>query len=49
MAQKHTKNIQRKCATQTAFFKVYRELQSHCAKGANNFKRNLCEDPLIKV
>ena len=25
------KNLQRKCATPTAFFKVYRELQRDCA------------------
>ena len=31
MAQKHTKNLQRICASPTAFFKVYRELQRLCA------------------
>ena len=49
MAQKHTKNLQKKCVTPTEFFKVYRELQRDCAAGAINFKCKLCENPSIKV
>ena len=42
------KNLQRKCVMQTAFFKVYRKLQSQCAQGANKFKRKLVKTLQLK-